>query len=480
MAIQPPPQPPPPAFPQQAPPAPTTKKGGGCFGRGCGVGCGGCLLVLVLAGLLVFGGGYYFLVAQAQAAVSAPAALAVINQPVRVDGNPGIPGEALNPGNTVQTGTGGHAAIQFPDGSFVRMSPDTSVTLTEVQLQKNGNLQSAGVAQKIGRTLTSVQHLAGGTSFQVAGHSVSAQVRGTEFEVLVRANGTNLIKVFDGTVLVSGATTVTLTAGQQIDADANGRLSGQRAIQADPQDPYAQAAQCGRAVAPGTTAGTTQTFTGEGLATGQTAEFDYDSAGGTLTTALCYPGSFMTLSIIDPNGIEHASRNGTSPVKGNLSGAPGRYRAIVPALTLPGGEAYAVSFATNAACTPANVDTGTIVRQTLSNSQIAKALAESGSTGITLQVQGTSPSSARIVYYSNLGGLPVQWTIVFYAATPNLGAVITPVSLRGVNVTTTVISKVSALGGNSITSMPAGFIVDRVYSCNGPGGDGMMVIEGHR
>lgn len=191
MAIQPPPAP---VVPQQAPPAAPAKKGG-CFGRGCGCGCGGCLLVVVLAGLLVFGSGYYFLVLQAQAAVSAPAALAVINQPVTVDGNPGIPGEALNLGNTVQTGTGGHAAIQFPDGSYVRLSPDTSVTLTEVQLQKNGNLQSAGVVQKIGRTLTSVQHLAGGASFQVGGHSISAQVRGTEFEVLVRANGTNLIGV---------------------------------------------------------------------------------------------------------------------------------------------------------------------------------------------------------------------------------------------------------------------------------------------
>ena len=435
---------------------------------------------MLLAGLLAFGSGYYFLVVQAQAAVSAPAALAVINQPVSVDGNPGIPGESLNAGNTVQTGTGGHAAIQFPDGSFVRLSPDTSVTLTQVQLQKNGNLQSAGVVQKIGRTLTSVQHLAGGASFQVGGHSVSAQVRGTEFEVLVRANGTNLIKVFDGTVTVSGATTVRLTAGQQIDADANGRLSNQRPIQADPQDPYAQAAQCARAVSQGTTAGTVQTFTGEALATGQTAEVDYDSPGGTLSTALCYPGSFMTLSIIDPAGVEHTSRNGASPVQGNVSGPPGRYRAIVHAINVPGGEAYAVSFATNAACVPGNVDTGTVVRQTLSNSQIEKALSDSGSTGITLQVQGTSPTSARIYYYSNLGGMPIQWTIVFYAATPNLGAVITQVTVRGVNVTTTVISKISSLGGNSITSMPAGFIVDRVYSCNGPGGDGMMVIEGHR
>jgi hypothetical protein len=120
------------------------------------------------------------------------------------------------------------------------------------------------------------------------------------------------------------------------------------------------------------------------------------------------------------------------------------------------------------------------VRQTLSNSQIANALAQAGSTGISLQVQGTSASSARISYYSNLGGLPILWTIDFYAATPNLGAVITQVSVRGISVTTLVISKLSSLGANSITSMPTGFIVDRVYSCNGPGGDDMMVIEGHR
>jgi hypothetical protein len=475
MAIQPPPAP---NIPQQAPP-PTAPKKGGCLGRGCGFGCGGCLLVVVLAVLLAAGGGYYFFVVQAQAAVSAPAALVVINQPVDVDGHPGIPGQALNPGNAVHTGAGAHAAIQFPDGSYVRMSPDTSVTLTAAQLQKNGNLQSASVVQKVGRTLTSVQHLASGASFEVGGHSVSAQVRGTEFEVLVRANGTNQIKVFDGTVTVKGATSATLTAGQQIDADANGRLSNQRPIQADPQDPYPLAAQCARTVSTGTTAGTAQTSTGEGLATGQSGEVDYDSPGGALSVALCYPGSFMTLTIVDPSGVEHSSRQGTRPVEGHLSGPPGRYRAIVKAIDAPGGEPYAVSFATNAACAAGNVDTGTVVRQTLSNSQIANALAESGSTGITLQVRGTSATSARIFYYSNLGGMPISWTVVFYAATPNLGAVITQVTVRGVNVTTQVISRLSSFG-DSISSIPSGFIVDRVYSCSGPGGDGMMVIEGHR
>src|SRR5258708_14101739 len=154
MAIQPPPAP---NAPQPSPPSTAPRKGGG-FGRGCGFGCGGCLLVIGLAVLLAVGGGYYFFVVQAQAAVNAPAALVVVNQPVDVDGHPGIPGQALNPGNAIHTGAGAHAAIQFPDGSYVRMSPDTSVTLTAVQLQKTGNLQSASLLQKLVRSFPSPHH----------------------------------------------------------------------------------------------------------------------------------------------------------------------------------------------------------------------------------------------------------------------------------------------------------------------------------
>lgn len=476
MAIQPPPAPP---IPQQGAP-PTAPAKGGCFGRGCGCGCGGCLLVVVLVLLLVGASGYYFFVVQAQAAVAAPAALVVINQPVDVDGNPGIAGEALNPNNTVHTGTGGHAAIQFPDGSYVRLSPDTSVTLTAAQFQKDGTLQSASVVQKFGRTFSSVEHLATGASFQVGGHSVSAQVRGTKFEVLVRKDNTNLIKVFDGTVKVTGKSTATLTAGQQIDADANGRLSNQRAIQPDPQDPFPLAVQCSAAAGSGNNSGTIQTSGGESLTNGQTAQSDYNSPGGNLTLAFCYPGSLMKVTVTDPAG-RVINRQGAPPLIIKIANGPaGVYKAIVTALNVPAtGEAYSLAFATDSACAAGNVDTGTIVRETLSNSQISNALAESGSTGITLQVQGTSNTSARIFYYSNFGGLPLSWTIDFYAATPNLGAVITQVTVRGVNLTPQVVSRLSVVG-SSITSMPTGFIVDRVYSCNGAAGDDMMVIEGHR
>jgi hypothetical protein len=436
----------------------------------------------VLVVLLVFGGGYYFFIVQAQAAVPSPAALVVITTPVDVDTNnsggfhPARPGQELTAGNSVRTGDGGHAAIQFPDGSYVRMAPSTVVTLTSAQLSHDGNLQSASLSQKIGRTFANVQHLATGASFQVGGHSVSAQVRGTQFEVLVRDNNSNLIKVFDGTVKVTGKTTATLTAGQQIDADANGTLSNQRAILPEPKDPYALAAQCTRLVSSGTAAGTTQTSTGDSLATGQTGTVDYHSAGGTIRVALCYPGSVMTLTLVDPNGVQHTPRQSGTTLQLDVSGPPGLYKAIVRGVNMPaGGEAYSLAFATNTPCGGNTVDTAGFVRQTLSNDQISQGLQNAG---VTLQVQGTSANSARLYYYSDLGGVPISWTVVFYSASPNLGLVLTQVTVRGINLTTQVASRLSSAIGQSL-SVPTDFTVDRVYSCKGAGG-GVMVIEGHR
>jgi hypothetical protein len=335
--------------------------------------------------------------------------------------------------------------------------------------------------QKVGRTLTNVQHLVGGATFQVGGHSVTAQVRGTQFEVLVRPDGTNRIWALVGTVAVSGKTSVQLTAGHEIDADANGTLSNLRNSQFDQADPIPLTFQCANAAASGNTAGTEQTSTGDNLSNGQTAESDYNSAGGNLSLYFCYPGSLMSVTVTDPNGTQYA-RQGPPPLTVKIpNGPPGVYKAVVRAINVAaGGEAYSIAFATDASCTPGNVDTGTVVRETLSNSQIANALAQAGSTGVTLQVQGTSATSARLLYYSNLGGLPISWTIDFYAATPNLGAVITQVTVRDINVTTQLVSKLTSLGGNSVASIPSGFIVDRVYSCNTPTGDGVMVVEGHR
>jgi hypothetical protein len=471
-------QPPPVVVTQQTAPAPAAQKSSGCLGRGCGFSCLGCVGVLVLAGLLLAGSGYWFFVVQASAAVSAPANLVVYSQDVTVDGKPAATGQALNAGNDVATKTAGRAAIQFPDGSYVKMSPDTDVVINAVKLQKTGNLDSVDVVQKAGRTLVNVQHLVGGAQFKVGGHSVSAQVRGTEFEVLVRQDNTNLIKVFDGTVKVLGKTEVTLNAGQEIDASANGTLSAPRAIRADRQDPYQLVAGCRRAVSP-SNPGTVQITVGDSISTGQSSTVEYNSPGGITKTALCYPGSYMQLTVTNPNGIAYWFPNGDSPIRHQHQGPAGRWLATVKAIDVSPAEPWVIAFAADAPCVASSEDsfTGSFVRQTISNSQLSKGLQDSG---ITLRVEGTSPSSARLHYYSNFGGTEISWTVVFYAATPNLGAALTQVTVRGINVTTRVLNYMGSAGAQSISSIPQDFTVDRVYSCKGPTGDNMMVIEGHR
>ena len=460
-------------------PVPPAKKSG-C--AGCSISCLGCLGVIVLVILLALGSGYFFLVAQAQGGVVAPASLLVASTPVDVGHNdsgyqPAKSGESLDAGSSVRTGNTGHATVQFPDGSLTRLSPDTTVTIQAAQLTSTGTLKSATLQQKVGRTLSEVQHLAGGATFQVGGHSVSAEVRGTQFEVLVRADGSNQIKVFDGTVQVSGQNSVTLHAGQQVDATPDGRVGSPTSIQPDPSDPFPLVQQCKAAVAPGTEPGTLQVTSGE-IANGQTVEVEYLSAGGVTSAALCYAGGFINLSVVDPTAIVHASRSGQSPIESNTAGPPGVYKALVRAINIPQGkEPFVVAFASNAPCSPGNIDTGSFVRQTLSNAQLQQSLAEAGVTGVTIQVQGTSNSSARIHYASSINGFDFAWTIDFYAATPNLGYVFTEFSWHGINITTQVISRLNAAGA-AVTSVPQDYTVDRVYSCSGSGG--MMVIEGHR
>src|SRR2546428_5611247 len=130
MASQPPPTPSTPA------PQPVAPKKGGCLGRGCGFGCGSCLVVVLLVVLLIVGGGWWFFVVQASAAVTAPATLIVYNQTVSVNGSPGTAGEALNANHSGKTQTR-HAAIPFPPRADVPMSPHTPEPIHQGQLQKS-------------------------------------------------------------------------------------------------------------------------------------------------------------------------------------------------------------------------------------------------------------------------------------------------------------------------------------------------------
>ena len=353
----------------------------------------------------------------------------------------------------------------FPTARTCASSPDTTVTVTAVQLSQDGNLQSVSLVQKVGRTFTNVQHLVERRELPGRGPLGDAGVRGTQFEVLVRPDNTNLIKVFDGTVKVTGKTTVTLTAGQQLDADANGKLLQPGPIEPE-ADPFPLAAQCAGRV-DGQQPGTVQTSTGDSLATGQTAESDYNSPGGNLTVALCYPGSTMSVTVIDPSG--HRDSPGRALAPGQLAisnGPPGLLQGRRSRRsTCRGGEPYSVSFATQRRLPAGQRRHGQRwCARPSATQQISQALAQSGAAGHhpgpghvvrTRPASTTTPTSA---------GSRSRGPLIFYAATPNLGAVITQVTVRGINVTTQVVSGLPS-ASRLDHSIPSDFTVDRVYSC---------------
>src|SRR5258706_14353671 len=105
MAVQPPAAPSPLPAPQTAAVVPPPAKSKGCLG--CGMGCGGSLLVIVIVDALLLGSGYFFLVAHSQAGVASPAALLVFSTSVDAVKNdsgymPVASGQSLDAGSSVR------------------------------------------------------------------------------------------------------------------------------------------------------------------------------------------------------------------------------------------------------------------------------------------------------------------------------------------------------------------------------------------
>src|SRR5439155_11260859 len=106
-----------------------------------------------------------------------------------------------------------------------RMAKDTTLTLDAAHFNKTGTLHDVTLSQQIGRTFTNVQHLVAGASFNVKGKSATASVRGTKFEIYIKADGTMIIKLFDGHMVVtSGKQTVAMSAPSQVTVDPSGHI----------------------------------------------------------------------------------------------------------------------------------------------------------------------------------------------------------------------------------------------------------------
>lgn len=488
MAAQPPPPP-----SQQAPqqpagynpaPPPPTKRRGGC-------GCGSCLLVLILILALIGVAIWYFAILPASAGAPAPAVLSVYTSATNIGQNnsnylPARTGETMKAGTSVQTDTNGRASMLFPDGSVTRIAGGSVVTLTEETLDQHGALQKVTLSQLAGRTYSTVQKLTGGT-FQVQGGSATTEVRGTEFEVVVRSDKSSLIKLFSGKVHVSGRNSADLTAGQQAGVGADGTVSPPAPIAPEPTDPFLTWTSAENSATAGNNPGTLQVSLSQTPAATVGTPTDtspYYFAGGSMTATLGYPGSLMKLEVVNDQGQVVGAGQGPPPVIVTMNNLPGGvYKGRVTPLVLDTGpEPWAVAFASNPPCTSSgpppsgNTPTGEI-RFTFSDADLAAIIAQAQLQNSSLHIK-PSAGGAIISGNVNLPTVSLSGAVSVYATSPTIGVTILQSAMWGVNVSGDLSARVAQLSGRNLDSISVPFTVDRVYSCQGPQG-GMLVIEGH-
>jgi hypothetical protein len=240
------------------------------------------LIIILLVVVLIVGAAFFWLSTAASAAPNAAATLTVFQPATSVAHGGGTfatasTGTVVQPGDSIKTDTKGRAAIQLPDGTLTRLAGGTQITLTSAHFNKSGNLHDVSIFQKIGRTFTNVQHLVSGASFKVGGQSATASVRGTKFEVVINADGTMVVKLFEGQLDLDGKNHVHLNAGQQASVDAQANVGPAGPILPDPNDPFGYQIAASDASNAGTTPGTEQDFIGAPIHNGETQSYSYSS-----------------------------------------------------------------------------------------------------------------------------------------------------------------------------------------------------------
>jgi hypothetical protein len=429
--------------------------------------------------VLIVGGGIYWLNRSAQAAINVSAILTVYQPTASVAPAGGgyataLTGAKVRAGDSVKTDTRGRASIQLPDGTLTRLASDTEITLDAAHFTKSGDLRDAKITQKIGRTFTSVQHLVSGATFDVAGQSAVASVRGTKFEVYTLADGTMTVKLFDGQLLITSktGTKVTLNAppGVQVTVSPLGNIGPTGPIQADPNDPFGPAILASAAAMTDTTPGTEQDFIGAPLHNGEQQTYTYSYAGGSLVkAALGYPGSAMRLRVQAPDGRVY-TKDGHSPIVVEVTNAPaGIYQLFVIGVSGLGttGEEPFLAVASVEPCVSSDIDQNRAVRHGYSAKDLAAAVQVSGLANLTLTIAQTSPAGAIVTGKGTYSGVGWTGSVLLVGHGGVIEVIAVGGSVFGVSVPAQqVVQQIGAAIGQDPTNLSPGYTVDRLFACH--------------
>jgi len=444
------------------------------------------LLIAFLILLLIVVGIVVWLNMAASAQVNATATLTVYQPTVATSRN-GVDflaaktGAVIQAGDSVQTDTKGRASITLPDGTLMRLASDTTIRLDSAHFSKAGNLHDVTLSQKVGRTLTNVQHLASGATFDVKGNSATASVRGTKFEIYILPDGTMTVKVFVGTVILHNASgSVTINAGQQATANPNGTIGPAGPIVPDPNDPFGPALDASNAVAAGTTPGTEQDFIGAPLHNGEQQQYTYSYAGGSLVKAsLGYPGSAMKLTVQAPDNQKYVATGKLPTVE--VHNAPGGiYTILVDGVSGLGtaGEEPFLAIASVESCVSADIEQFGAVHRGYSAQNLIDSVQQSGQvsglSNLKLTINDDSTAGAIITGSGTYNGAGWSGTIVIVAHNGVFDIMPTSGVVFGLNVPAQqIVQQIAAAIGQDPSNVNPGFVVDRLFTCKG-----IMIVDG--
>jgi len=440
------------------------------------------LIIVLLVVLLLAGAAFFWLNSAAQAAVNAAGTLTVYQPAASVQHNggssfTGVSGAVIEPGDTIKTDPKGRAALQLPDGTIMRLAGDTQITLTSAHFAKSGNLHDVSIAQKIGRTFTNVQHLIGGATFKVAGQSAVASVRGTQFEVVMNADGTMVVKLFVGLLHLEGKNSVDLVAPQQSTVDSQGNVGPAGPILPDPNDPFGPQMDASNQTSQGTTPGTEQDFIGPPIHNGEQQSYTYSFAGnGIVKAALGYNGSLMALRVKAPDGTV-ISKQGPPPVVVLVPIAPaGIYTITVVGVSGLGaaGEEPFVSVASLEPCATATVAQNGAVRHGYTPQDLAAAISVPGLSNLSLSFAGDSVAGGIITGTGTYNGVGWSGTVVLFWHGGVLEIFPVGASVFNVSVPATqIVQQIGAAIAQDPTNINPGYKVDRLFTCQG-----VLMIDG--
>ncbi|HLQ62273.1 MAG TPA: FecR domain-containing protein, partial [Candidatus Acidoferrales bacterium] len=282
----------------------------------------GFAIFLLLAGTGVF------VLLQRPARAEGAATLSIFTGSVQVERGGstafalGHTGDILRGGDTVLTGPSSKSMISYPDGSLTRLDAGTQLTVRSVARASGGGWGMDSY-QASGKTWNRVVQLVGGGSFRVSGpNSSTAEVRGTEFSMLIEmSNGKPVVRVDDwsGAVDVSAQNVrVSLLGGQSSSVRPSQPPSAPAPIPpGDRLDSWTVFNQTADGAGAG--GGAPAAMSSSTLSPGQSAPVQTGSAGdgqSDLEFTLGWPGSTFELTVYDPDGQVYDRQSSGTPSVG--------------------------------------------------------------------------------------------------------------------------------------------------------------------